>query len=427
MSWLKNVPPIARVPARARTAGPAGAGAATDSSLRGLAAIGNRAFRIAILTVRGIVAHRLGLQAAALTYYTVFAIVPMLVVALWTMRWFNWLPIISPALPGNLSAPTGNQMFHAALAMILDAVGSTRQIAGGVVGLAALLFAVSKMFGHTERALHIIAASGERTPKFSRALAYVALMLIPPVALAVSGLVLALLRQEAFGSLSRLLAVIPGLEIGLGVTIGFGALWLAVTLLYAAAARARIAFPSAAVGGALAALALAVVFWIFASLQIGVSQATTLGSGFFAFPVFLLWAFSSWYAVLVGAEIAVAHSIDRVLVHGAATFRLDCAGERRAGVAIMLQLTRATEADANAHLTEDELARDLRLPPAIMRDLCFRMVRRGLLVEDVRGFSVRPGIDSVAMDAVADAIDRDPALAETPVNDQVNDRARESP
>ena len=213
MSWLKNVPPIARVlhalERRAQLVW-----SRDRSSLRGLAALGNRAFRIAILTVRGIVAHRLGLQAAALTYYTVFATVPMLVVALWTMKWFNWLPIISPGLPGNLSAPTGNQMFHAALGMILDAVGSTRQIAGGVVGLAALLFAISKMFGHTERALHIIAASGERTPKLSRALAYVALMLIPPVALAVSGLVLALLRQETFGSLSRLLAVIPGLEMG---------------------------------------------------------------------------------------------------------------------------------------------------------------------------------------------------------------------
>jgi len=422
MSWLKNVPPIARalnaLQRRARRVW-----SRDRSSLRGVAAIANRAFRIAILTVRGVVTHRLGLQAAALTYYTVFAIVPTMVVAIWTMRWFNWLPLVAPQLPGNLSAPTGNQMFHAALAMILEAVGRTSEIAGGVVGLAALLFAISKMFSHTERALHIIAASGERTPKLSRALGYIALMLIPPVVLALSGLVLALLRKEALGPVSRFLSAIPGIEIALGVAMGFGALWLAVTLLYTAAARARIAFPSAAVGGAVGALALAVVFWVFASLQIGVAQAGAVSSGFFAFPVFLLWAFSSWYAVLIGAEIAVAHDIDRVLVHGAATFRLDCAGERRAGVAIMLHLTRATEADPRASVTEDQLACDLRLPPAIIRDLCFRMVRRGLLVEDVHGFSLRASTDSVAMEAVADAIDRDPALPQ----DQVDDGARESP
>jgi membrane protein len=422
MSWLKNVPPIARA-LRALDRRAQLVWSRDRSSLRGFAAFANRAFRIAILTVRGVVAHRLSLQAAALTYYTAFAIVPMLVVALWIMRWFNWLPFVSKPMPGHLSAPTGNQVFHAALGMILEAVGQTSQIAGGLLGLLALLFAVSKMFSHTERALHIIAASGERTPKFSRALAYVALLLIPPVVLGVSGLLLALLQRDAPAPVSRLLTAIPGLEITIGVTLAFGALWLAVTLLYTAAARARIAFPSAAVGGAVAALALPVVFWVFASLQIGVSQASAIGSGFFAFPVFLLWAFSSWLVVLIGAEIAVGHSIDHVLRRGAAAFRLDCAGERRAGVAIMLHLTREAEAGPHAPVTENELARDLRLPPAIIRNLCFRLVRRGLLVEDVRGFSLRNGTDSVDMDAVAEAIDRDPALAENQVSNRTSESA----
>lgn len=422
MSWLKNVPPIARI-LRAIERRAQLVWSRDRSSLRGFAALENRAFRIGILTVRGIVAHRLGLLAAALTYYTAFAIVPMLVVALWVMRWFNWLPFVSQPLPGHLSAPTGNQVFQAALAMILEAVGKTSQITGGVVGLVALLFAVSKMFSHTERALHIIAASGERTPRFSRALAYVALLLIPPVVLGVSGLLLALLKKGAPAPVSRLLSAIPGLAFGVGVAVAFGALWLAVTLLYTAAARARIAFASAAVGGALAALALPVVFWVFASLQIGVSQASAVGSGFFALPVFLLWSFSSWLVVLIGAEIAVAHSIDHVLRRGAAAFRLDCAGERRAGVAIMLHLTRAAETTPHAPVTENELARDLRLPPAIIRNLCFRLVKRGLLVEDVQGFSLGAGTDGVDMDAVADAIDRDPAL----VQKQVGNRTSESP
>ena len=241
MSWLKNVPPIARA-LRALDRRAQLVWSCDRSSLRGVAAFRIRAFRIAILTVRGVIAHRLGLQAAALTYYTAFAIVPMLVVALWIMRWFNWLPFVSKPLPGHLSAPTGNQVFHAALAMILEAVGQTSQIAGGVIGLLALLFAVSKMFGYTERALHIIAASGERKPKFSRALAYVALLLIPPVLLGASGLLLALLQRGTPARVSRLLSAIPGIEITFGVALAFAALWLAVTLLYTAAARARIAF-----------------------------------------------------------------------------------------------------------------------------------------------------------------------------------------
>ena len=193
MSWLMNVPPIARA-VRAVEARAHDVWSRDRSSLRGFAAFGNRAFRIAFHTVRGIMAHRLGLQAAALTYYTVFAIVPMLVVALWILKAFDWLPAVSPSLPANAVVPSGNQMLQAMLGMILETVDRTTELVSGIIGLAALLFAVSKMFGYTERALHIIAASGQRTPKFSRVLAYVALLLIPPVALAISGLSLLLMR-----------------------------------------------------------------------------------------------------------------------------------------------------------------------------------------------------------------------------------------
>ena len=49
------------------------------------------------------------------------------------------------------------------------------------------------------------------------------------------------------------------------------------------------------------------------------------------------------------------------------------------------------------------------------------MVRRGLLVENVNGFSLSAGTDKVAMDAVADAIDRDPALAQNQVTEQTSE------
>ena len=405
-----NIPPIARA-RRALGARAHAVWSLDRSQLRGFRALRVRAFRIAILTVRGVYAHRLGLQAAALTYYTVFAIVPTLVVALWILKSFGSLPAISSQLPSNV-LPTGNQMLQAVLGTILDAVDRTTELVSGIVGLAALLFAVSKMFGFTERALHIIAGSGQRTPKFSRVLAYVALLLIPPVAVAVSGVSLFLLRGSRASRLGRLVGAIPGLEMTLAFVFAFGALWLAVTLLYTAAVRARIPFRSAAAGGLLAALALVVISWVFANLQIGVSHTNAVGSGFIAFPVFLLWAFSSWKAVLIGAEIAVAHRVDSVLVRGAATFRLDCAGERKAGVAIMLHLTRAVSGAPGAAVSEDELARDLRLPPSIVSDLCFRLVRRGLLGENVRGFYLRGEPEAMTTETIADAIDRDPALAQ---------------
>jgi hypothetical protein len=206
---------------------------------------------------------------------------------------------------------------------------------------------------------------------------------------------------------------IPGLELAIGSALGVGLLWVAVTVFYCSAVRARIPLRSGAVGGAAAALALPVVFWAYANFQIGVSQASALGSGFLAFPVFMLWAFSSWYTLLIGAEIAVAHHIDVVLVHGARAFHLDLAGERQASAAIVLQVARAARAagGAPAAVSDDDLAGELRLPPQLVRNLCVRLVGRGLLVEErTGGFSLRPDPDRTAFSEVIDAVERDPAL-----------------
>ncbi len=364
--------------------------------------------------MRGILEHRLGLQGAALTYYTVFAAVPMLVVALRILQLMDFLPAVEPErLAVSTDGLTSNQLLQGALRSILETVDKTSELTSGVVGLAALLFAVSKMFGYTERALHIIAASGQRTPRFSRLLGYVALLLMPPVVLAMSGVLLALFTRSLGRGLSGWLGSIPGIEIAAGFVLGFGVLWLAVTIFYAAAVRARIPFSSAAVGGALAALALMVVLWVFTAFQIGVAQSRTIGTGFLAVPVFLLWVFSSWYAVLVGAEIAVAHRIDRVLLHGAAAFRLDAVGQREAGVAIMVRLTRAARrpARSGAIVSEDQLARALRLPPHLIGELALRLGQRGLLAEEPRGYALRCDPDRTTLAAVIDALERDPALA----------------
>ena len=403
-----NVPAFARA-GRAVRRRTDGVWTRDRAELRGLPAFWTRAARIVVHAVRGIYAHRLGLQGAALTYYTVFAIVPLLVVLLWTAKAAHLLPAITAEMPSGVKVPTGNQMLSATLGQILEAVDRTTQFASGIVGLAALLFTISKLFAFTERALHIIAASGQRAPSLRRLLGYVAILFVPAALLAVSGVLLALLRGARRHGFTGLLGAIPGMDLALGILLGFGALWLAVTLLYSAAVRARIPFASAAVGGALASFAMLVVFWVFASFQIGASKANALGSGFLAFPVFLLWVFSSWYTFLVGAEIAVAHHVDGVLVHGASTFRLDCAGERRAGVALMVQLSERA-AGGEKEVAADTLARPLRLPPSIVRELAFRLADRGLLSIGKEGFILVCDPSRTTAGRVADAVDRDPKL-----------------
>jgi hypothetical protein len=180
-------------------------------------------------------------------------------------------------------------------------------------------------------------------------------------------------------ALSWLLAALPLLKSTMGVVLGLAILCLALAIFYASAARARIALRSTVVGAVLAALALAAVLWAFTRLQIGASNVGALESGMAAIPVFLAWSFTSWLVVLVGAEVAVAHEVDCVLIHGARTWRLDAYQEQGAGVQIMVEATRRALSLRDGGLTANEVARKLRLLPESVRHLARRLLAAGLL------------------------------------------------
>jgi hypothetical protein len=158
------------------------------------------------------------------------------------------------------------------------------------------------------------------------------------------------------------------------VTIGVAIFGLALAIFYASAARARLTFKSAAVGGLCAAVALIVTTWVFTRFQIGVARASVLASGVAALPVFMLWAFACWYVVLIGAEIAVAHDLDRTLGHGASTWTLHPLAEQAAAAGLMIEVARR-----DGGMTTDELACALRLLPGTVRALAARLAGADML------------------------------------------------
>src|SRR5262245_10314546 len=92
------------------------------AELRGARALGNRLARIAILVVRGIVAHKVKLLLAALTFYTVFSIVPLLVVVFMSLRLLDYIPATMPALLAGAPFLARHPLLESAAAGILEAV-----------------------------------------------------------------------------------------------------------------------------------------------------------------------------------------------------------------------------------------------------------------------------------------------------------------
>jgi membrane protein len=229
MSFLRRIPGVSKV-SRFVSERALAAWSRDRAQLGFFRSAGNRIIRMAILIVRGIVAHRVSMLAASLTFFTVFSVVPVLVVVLWALKLSDHLPSPRVELPAQEYLLTGNHLLHVALAEIFGAVQRAGE-ATGLVGLIALLYIAMKLFSVTERALYTIAGSGPQTPRPARALGYLALLLMPPVVLGVAG-VLQLAVQKSIGQqLYRAFGWIPGFNHVFVVAVGFGVLWFMSTLL----------------------------------------------------------------------------------------------------------------------------------------------------------------------------------------------------
>ena len=365
-----------------------------------------------------------------MTYYTVFSIVPVLVVVLGILKGLGYLAHLVPAVP--VAAPerslSDNGLLGRATKHILSAANQTLRVESGLVGLAALIYGVARLFKNIENTIDDVAGAQESRPRYYRLLGYLVLLLLPGILAAMLSALIAI-----GAGLSHLIGTLPHLRIVAGGLAIMAAVWIGLATLYAAAARARIGLSSAAVGGAVAAILLTLVLWAFVRFQIGASHASALQSGFAAGPVLLLWIYSSWYVVLIGAEIAIGHGLDRVLVHGAGGWRLDAAGQRAASVAIMAQVARATQAapPEAAPVTLNELARTLRLFPRAIQPVCRKLVAGGLLkwtdgagyrlARDPRDITVASILEELARDRT---VDRTLDGARTQIEAQLGPRGR---
>ena len=370
------------------------------------AAFGNRVLRIIVASLRGLSVHLVGVHAAALTFYTVFSIVPLLVLVVWAVKAVGHIPDVAPELPNAHHLVSGNRMLTSALHKLFENVSHTAAVTGGAVSLGAFIYAVIRLFGYTERALDMIAASTRRPLKVSRLLGYLALLLLLPALAVLGGLVAAVASSTVGGRIKDLLGAFHYVKLAVIAGVGLSILTLAIAIFYSAAGRARIAFSSAGVGAAVAAVLLAIVLWAFGTFQIGMSRGNAVQFGATAGPVLLLWVYASWYVLLFGAEVAVAHGLDRILVHGVWTFSPDVAGREQAGLEIMLCLVRGTTPP-----TIDGMARELRLPPYVVRDLCLELVARGLICRSSAGrLSLAHDPAKTHVADVVEAIIHDPAL-----------------
>jgi membrane protein len=243
--------------------------------------------------------------AAALTYMSLFALVPLLTV-LYTMA--SAVPAFQ-GLEGRIQGLLFDYVIPEAsqemLAYLDDFSRQAKNLTG--FGVAFLGATAILMLRNIEKSFNRIWRTSEHRGPVSSFLLYWAVLSLSPLTIGVG-----LGVSTYLASFANLLEGIDIMGIG-GRLIQLSPFLLYVlgfSLIYAAVPNCRVPVKHALIGGTVAALAFNVARALFTMLVSGTSFTFIYGA-FAAVPLFLLWIFISWNIVLLAA----------ILVHGLSAYQ----------------------------------------------------------------------------------------------------------
>lgn len=376
-----------------------------------------RGARILYCTVRGLIFEEtLHIRAAALTYFTVLSLVPLLAFAFALLKGFGaYDALVQETIrPYVLSLLAQNQALRQAFEKLLEFVEQTGVASLGFLGLLFLLYAATRLLRNVEGALNQIWQARSAREPLEQLRDYVAIIVVTPlslmaaVALTTAGQALDLLRAAG-----ETLGISSLLERGFSLFGPLVVLFVGLLFLYLVLPNVTVKLGSAAVGALIGSLAWYLVLIAHVKFQIGVARFNALYSGFAAFPVFLAWLHISWVVVLAGAQIAATHQHHRNLARRARLADADQAFREALCLSALLEIVRAF-VGGTPHPTRTGLSCKLDAPEELLAQMLERLISRGMLVEtsapDPGGYALAKPPEQIRVKEVLDALRRSPSF-----------------
>lgn len=259
--------------------------------------------RIVSLGVRGFKEDKLNVRASALTYFTLLSIVPVLALGFGIAKGFGLEAVLEDEVAKNLAGQEEamNYILEFTHSMLGTAKGGL--IAG--LGFILLLWSVIKLLSNIENSFNTvwdIKKSRSIVRKFTD---YLSIMILGPVFLILSSSITVFISTSLSGLQdSTMFNFATPVFLKFAKFIPFVIIWMIFTLLYLVMPNTKVKFKSAFIAGIIAGTMFQIFQGLYVYFQSGATRINAIYGSFAALPLFLIWLQTSWFVVLLGAEIS---------------------------------------------------------------------------------------------------------------------------
>ena len=252
-----------------------------------------------ILTIRFFTEKRVMSDAAALTYSSLLAIVPVLAVVFAIARGFGYNKYIEMWFLNSLSSQPE------AASVIVGFVNSYLvHIRSGIflgIGLIFMLYTVLMLMNNVEETFNQIWRVSNTRPIMRSLTNYLAMFLLFPIIIIVS-MGLSIFMATIADRMENFVLLGPAVRKLLDLS-PFILLSLLFVMLYIYMPNTKVKLSCAIVPGILAGIAMQVLQLVYIHAQIWVTGYNAIYGSFAALPLFMLWVQFSWTICLFGAQL----------------------------------------------------------------------------------------------------------------------------
>lgn len=258
------------------------------------------AIKIITISIKEFTQGRMVVKASALTYNTLFSIIPLLAILFAIVRGLGFSNLIEMQIRNGISGQTPAMM---TIMGFIDSYLSHNT--GGVfigIGLIMLLWTILTLINNIERTFNSIWQVKKPRTIYRKMTDYFSMLLIIPVFLVLSGGISIFLSTMA-KNMAGFEILAPILKFCINL-IPFLIIWLVFIALYSYIPNTRVKIKYCIIPGILAGSAAQAFQYLYIGSQIWVSRYNAIYGSFAAIPMFLLWAQITWSICLYGAELS---------------------------------------------------------------------------------------------------------------------------
>jgi membrane protein len=256
--------------------------------------------RIISLAIKGFNEDNCLISATALTFYTLFSIVPIFALIFAIAQGFGYQNTLETQILQNYSEYSN--ILKNAFVYANSMLSTTR---GGVIagfGIVLLLWSVMKLLISIENSFNLIWEVRTGRSWVRKVTDYLTIMMVGPLLLIVSGGIRVAVENH-IGNLP-LLGIFGTILVKL---LAYSLVAGVFTFLYVVLPNTKVEFKPAFSAAVFTTILTELLGWAYIKFQIGANNLNAIYGGFAALPLFLILIQYTWYIVLFGAELAYAN------------------------------------------------------------------------------------------------------------------------